>query len=205
MPREGPRRIEVFDDIGVRTLRIGLRHSAVIDSEGGLWTFGSGNWGALGHGIEKDIRFDAPKKVTSFEKEGVQIVDVAMGEYHTIALDSEGNVWTWGYGGKKGFFNWMYTQEVGALGHGDLEPHFKPRKVKFFQEKGLKVKAISAGNYHCVAICDDEKLYNWGRGLYGVLGNGSNQQSLVPIANDEFEYMFAEAKENGQEIGFSKI
>ena len=51
-------------------------------------------------------------------------MDVALGEYHTAALTNDGSVYTWGYGGKTGFFNWMYTQEVGALGHGDKKHHF---------------------------------------------------------------------------------
>jgi alpha-tubulin suppressor-like RCC1 family protein len=38
-----------------------------------------------------------------------------------------------------------------------------------------KVKMITAGNYHCVAVTDQEELFSWGRGLYGVLGNGGNQ------------------------------
>lgn len=91
-----------------------------------------------------------------------------------MALTDDGNVWTWGYAGKKGFFNWMYTQEIGALGHGDKEPQFAPKKVKFFSENGKKVKSISAGLYHCNAMLDNGEVYNWGRGLYGVLGNGSN-------------------------------
>lgn len=62
-----------------------------------------------------------------------RVVDVAMGEYHTIALTDDGSVWTWGYGGKAGFFNWMYTQEVGALGHGNIDPTFVPKRVDFFQ------------------------------------------------------------------------
>ena len=84
-----------------------------------MFTFGSGNWGVLGHGNEQDVRFDRPQKVDYFEKRKKRIVDVALGEYHTAALTEDGSVYTWGYAGKTGFFNWMYTQEVGALGHGD--------------------------------------------------------------------------------------
>lgn len=28
--------------------------------DGKLYTFGSGNWGPLGHGSEKDVKFDNP-------------------------------------------------------------------------------------------------------------------------------------------------
>ena len=33
---------------------------------------------------------------------------------------------------------------------------------------------MSAGSYHFVEIDDKNRMYNWGRGQYGVLGNGSN-------------------------------
>jgi alpha-tubulin suppressor-like RCC1 family protein len=77
--------------------------------DGNLFTFGSGNWGVLGHGNETDVRFDNPKQVEYFAKKGLKILDVALGEYHTIALASDGCVYTWGYAGKTGLFNWMYT------------------------------------------------------------------------------------------------
>ena len=76
------------------------------------------------------MRFDNPKLVDYFKKHNLKVKDVSLAEYHTMALTEDGSVYTWGYGGKKGFFNWMYTQEVGALGHGDKEPHYKPKKVK---------------------------------------------------------------------------
>ena len=178
MPKGSPQRIEEFDALNVQKLCIGLRHSAVISEEGQLYTFGQGNWGVLGHGNENSVNFKKPKLVEGLSKHVV--TDVAMGEYHTIALTADGSVWTRGYGGKKGFFNWMYAQEVGALGHGDLEPTFAPKKVTFFKDMGLKITSIAAGNYHCVVTCDDGNLYNWGVGLYGVLGNGSNNYALTP-------------------------
>jgi len=172
MPKGAPQRITEFDALNVQKMRVGLRHSAVISADGELFTFGQGNWGVLGHGNEDSIHFTKPKLVKGLSKS--KVVDVAMGSDHTIALCEDGSVYTWGYGGKKGFFNWMYTQEIGALGHGDVEPTFTPKKVSFFEENGLKVKQIAAGNFHCVVVCDDGNLYNWGIGLYGVLGNGSN-------------------------------
>jgi hypothetical protein len=48
-------------------MRIGVRHSAVISDEGMLYTTGYGNWGVLGHGNERDIRYYEPKMITKFE------------------------------------------------------------------------------------------------------------------------------------------
>lgn len=54
----------------MKKLFVGLRHSAIISSNyfiiillidvGDLYTFGSGNWGVLGHGNEKDSKLLAP-------------------------------------------------------------------------------------------------------------------------------------------------
>tara|TARA_B110001450_G_C17219834_1_gene318952 strand:+ start:26 stop:175 length:150 start_codon:yes stop_codon:yes gene_type:complete len=48
-----------------------------------------------------------------------------------------------------------------------------PKKVNF-EGDNVKIKSISSGLYHCNALTEDGELYTWGRGLYGVLGNGSN-------------------------------
>ena len=94
---------------------------------------------------------------------------------------------------------------MGALGHGDVEPTFVPKKVSFFEEKGLKVERIAAGNYHTVVICDDGNLYNWGIGLYGVMGNGSTAYALSPLLNDDFIYQREEREAEGEKFAFRKI
>ncbi len=166
--------------------------------DGKLYTFGSGNWGVLGQGNENDAKFDNPQVVDYFVKKGRKVVDVALGEYHTVALTDDGNVYTWGYGGRTGFFNWMYTQEVGALGHGDKSHHFTPKKVEYFEKNKIKVKKISAGLYHTCALTNDGDLYTWGRGLYGVLGNASNSYALEPELNDEIKTLKEEDPEGKQ-------
>ena len=79
----------------------------MINKDGQLYTFGNGNWGVLGHGNEDNIRFDKPKLVQALTKK--KIVDISLGEYHNLALADDGSVYTWGYAGKKGYFNWMYS------------------------------------------------------------------------------------------------
>lgn len=123
---------------------------------------------------------------------------MGLGEYHTAALCDDGSVYTWGYAGKVGMFSWMYTQEVGALGHGDKKHHFTPKKVEFFEKNNIKVKAITAGLYHTNALADDGQLYTWGRGLYGVLGNGSNDYALAPALNQEMKYLMEEEQAKWQ-------
>ena len=44
-----------------------------------------------------------------------------------MVLSEDGDVYTWGYGGKEGYFAWMFSQEVGALGHNDKKVHMVPK------------------------------------------------------------------------------
>lgn len=91
-----------------------------------------------------------------------------------MVLSDDGDVYTWGYGGKEGYFAWMFSQEVGALGHKDKKVHMVPKIVSYFKDNGIKIKSIGAGMYHSVAVSEKGELFTWGRGLYGTLGNGSN-------------------------------
>lgn len=173
-----------------------MKFSAAIAADGGLYMFGGGNWGVLGQGNEKDVSFNNPVRVERFDQLGLKVVDVQLGECHTIALTDDGSVWTWGYAGKKGFFNWMYSQEIGALGHGDKETHMLPKRVKFFPDNKIKVKSITSGLFHCTAMTPDNKVYVWGRGLYGVLGNGSNSPELSPVLNEDIKIINDDDRKN---------
>ena len=72
-----PTKIDAYDDLDVKKLKIGLRHSAVITGDGQLYTYGNGNWGVLGHGNEKNIRVNEPKRVEAFKNK--EVVDVVIG------------------------------------------------------------------------------------------------------------------------------
>ena len=59
IPSGKPMRI----DINAKSIHMGTRASGIIDVDGNLYTFGSGNWGVLGHGNESNVGFKKPKLV----------------------------------------------------------------------------------------------------------------------------------------------
>lgn len=91
---------------------------AVLTTEGHLYTQGEGKYGALGHKDAKDSK--TPKMVEFFAKKNLKVIDVVCGTSHMMALTADGDVWTWGWGGKqRGIIAQQFFTYAGALGHGD--------------------------------------------------------------------------------------
>lgn len=85
----------------------GAEFSMILSEDGGAFSFGHPEYGQLGHGSDNkyiDKRKElynyetTPRRIDSFAKAGVKITDIACGVNSTAALDSEGGVWTWGWG-----------------------------------------------------------------------------------------------------------
>lgn len=115
-----------------------------------------------------------------FEKSKTHIADIALGERHSVFLSREGELYTCGYGGKKGMLSAFFGESAGALGHGDSLHRAMPKKVGYFAKNGIKIKQIAAGRYHSVALSEEGDIYTWGRGAYGTLGTGKKSPSNTP-------------------------
>ena len=97
-----------------------------------------------------------------------EILMVACGGAHTAALTCAGRLWTWGEGG------W------GQLGNSDGRDSLSPNMVAPRLFEGARVMMIACGGGHTCAICDCGKVWTWGSGLWGQLGNDSRTDRLVP-------------------------
>lgn len=190
-----PSKHEFFEDKNPIFAYCGPRHSAVVTENGDLYTFGSGNWGVLGHGDEKSVLFLEPKIVDYFKKNFIKIKKVALGDFHSLALSEEGDLYSWGFGGDKGFLG-LFRRDPGALGHGNWQHNFTPKKIAYFAEKNIKLRDISCGTSHSIAIDRNGVLYSFGRGSFGLLGTGSNKDQLVPIQNEFLTMIRKENEEN---------
>lgn len=178
--RKQPQKIEFFEGKNPNYIYVGPRHTGVVTKTGELYTFGSGNWGILGHGDESSVGFNEPKIVEYFAKNNIKIKKVCLGDYHSIALSESGKVYTWGFGGEKGVLFGIFRRDPGALGHGTWKHYFTPKEVSYFAENNIKVKDISCGITHSIVLSEDGNIYSFGRGPYGLLGNSSTKDQITP-------------------------
>ena len=95
---------------------------------------------------------------------------VACGDYHTLAVTELGKVYSWGCGA------------MGQLGLGDDRDRSVPQVVTGL-DFGVDdvVAGIDAGPTVSAAITDQGRLFMWGSGEAGQLGNGSLDDVFEPI------------------------
>ena len=163
--------IFLFATIPISAQRIaaGDSHSIAIDPSGNLFTWGANLFGQLGNGNNTDS--NVPVAVTtSGVLAGKTITAVAAGRYHSIALASDGKVYSWG------------SNAFGQLGNGTNIDSAEPIAVTTSGVlAGKTITAIAAGIYFSIALASDGTVYTWGDNFAGQLGNGTDQKSLVPV------------------------
>eukprot|EP00741_Cyanophora_paradoxa_P009380 tig00000144_g9086.t1 len=139
----------------------GFHHAAAV-SDVGMFTWGSGEYGQLGHGENTNVF--TPKLVEALSNRRVR--RVACGTNHTMCLTDSGQVFTWGRG------------KHGRLGHGDEKDAFLPQEIDMLRSK--QIVQISAGGAHSAALTSLGDLYMWGNGQAGQLGLGEKHDQRTP-------------------------
>ncbi|MBK8475467.1 MAG: hypothetical protein IPL39_03935 [Opitutaceae bacterium] len=105
---------------------------------------------------------------------GKLLVTAAAGYQHTVALAHSGELYAWG------------LNTSGQLGNGAGGQYQPPVAVTITGTlAGKTVIALAAGYSHSLALSADGRVFAWGSGQYGQLGNGligSGTTSNLPVA-----------------------
>ncbi len=147
----------------------GYAHTCAVLSDGRVKCWGLNNHGQLGDGTNNDS--PVPVFVTGINN----AVGVSAGCAHTCAVLSDGTAKCWG------------SNTSGQLGDGTNIDANSPVSVK-----GINgVIEISAGGYicepsfppngHTCALLDNGRVECWGFNFAGQLGNGTIQDSNIPV------------------------
>ena len=147
-----PTKVEALSGIGVTAISCGMYHTLALTDAGEVWSVGFGGSflggaGGLGHGDRKQLA--TPEKIAAFGEDGVRAASVSAGGYHSVVLDTDGGVWSWGRG------------EWGRLGHNDSSDLLTPTRLEACDEMG--VGTALAGEAHSACLGRDGSVHTWGR------------------------------------------
>jgi alpha-tubulin suppressor-like RCC1 family protein len=150
---------------------------------GSVLAWGDNTYGQLGDGTT--TRRTAPVTVSGLSN----VVAVAAGQYHSLAVTSTGAVYAWGY------------NVYGQVGDGTTTQRNAPVPV---QTTGTisghdltGVKAIAAGYWHSFVLKTDGSIWGWGYNGYGQLGDGTPTTRLNPVQATGLAGYLAIASESG--------
>ena len=141
-------------------------HSFALCDDGTVAAWGFNDEGELGNGSTTTSQ--VPVMVTTTGAlSGKRVAALAAGQYHTLALCSDGTLVSWGYNHR------------GQLGGNNTTSSSQPVAVGSFGALAGKTPVgISAGAYHSLARCADGTVAAWGANM-GTTGLVS---SPVPVA-----------------------
>ena len=109
-----------------------------------MYTFGGGEHGQLGHGDK--VNKVKPTLVQALD--GIFLQQITCGWSHSVALTSEGEVYTWGNG------------DHGKLGHGSGKKVSTPQLLE--KLVGLKVVRVASYNEHTACLVEPQSLSQGG-------------------------------------------
>jgi len=131
----------------------GTEYSLALDKDGGLWSFGENADGTLGLGKENGAIVCVPQKI-----ELPTITQYAAGNSSVLALDSNGDLWTWGD-------NFLGQLGIGSL---DIKNQSVPIKIQIDQ----KFTQVSSGLNHKLVLDINRRVWSFGYNSCGCLGLG---------------------------------
>ena len=144
----------------------------VLSSDNKLFSWGGNGAGMLGDGTNNDSNIPVSVDMTGVLF-GKTITNIGVGAIHCIVTTSDNKICAWG--------NNVY----GQYGDGTYSNSSVPVETN---NSGLllgkTIVKISAGYQHNLVLTSDNKLYTWGYNLSGQLGNGTNNDSNVPVEVD---------------------
>ena len=154
----------------IKKVSIGNSHSCYLDDSDDVYCWGDNSKGSLGNSTYDDSQ----KPVLVDALDDIKVTDISVGSDHSCALDSKGRVYCWG------------SNSYGQLGTGDLDDSSFPIEIDLSGVLyGKKIFSLKSGdNYVCV-LSESGSVYCWGHNNKGQLGNGTIEDSSVPVKIDD--------------------
>ncbi|MBL9131059.1 MAG: hypothetical protein JNG86_07670, partial [Verrucomicrobiaceae bacterium] len=137
----------------------GGSHTLLLGQSGGVSAFGANDKGQLGNGGTTDSALPVSAGAASVLF-GKVVISISAGHAHSMAATADGLVAVWGDN----------SHGQLGLGTGATAAVHAPVFIGGDSFLGKKVKAVSAGKFHSLALCTDGTVFAWGENSEGQAG-----------------------------------
>lgn len=148
---------------GIKSVAAAYDHSLAVTSDGVTLTWGFNVYGQLGNGSID--RSPSPSDISGRIPGAVKSVLTAT--THSLALTESGSLFSWG------------DNRYGKLGNGSKSRSLTP--IGLSSRIQGSVNSAAAGTEHSLAVTGTGRVYAWGDNTHGQLGDGTRNESSVPI------------------------
>jgi len=139
-----------------RDISVGYRHVLLVKNDNTLWAMGINDTGQLG--TNNIVYYSSPVQIGAL----ANWKQVSAGQSQSLAIKTDGTLWGWGSN---------TTGELGNTSSGVTNsPYSSPIQIGSLTNWAY----VSAGPGISMAIKTDGTMWSWGSGLYGAIGNNSN-------------------------------
>ena len=118
---------------------------------------------------EGNVHYTPKKFYLSPLQEKEKVTSIACGNNFCLMLNNNGMVYSMGKSNK-----------YGELGVGDFSPRYAPTPLQFFFLNKERINQISCGFKHSVAKSTTGRVYTWGCGCKGQLGQDNYNNMSIP-------------------------
>jgi hypothetical protein len=147
----------------------GAYHSAALCADGTVVAWGFNDDGELGNG-STNTSTEPVAVDRSGALAGKTVISIAAGQYHTLALCSDGTLRAWGY------------NKFGHCGVPAPANQLVPVALDAAASLGGgRITKIAAGGMHSLAIAEDGSVHAWGSNSHGQLAQPANSQAGTPV------------------------
>ncbi|MBI0063922.1 InlB B-repeat-containing protein [Bifidobacterium sp. W8117] len=157
--------------------------SVGVASDGNAYAWGNNKYGQLGQDPAETTAQNTPTKVPlpNGVAAGFTYTQVAAGGAHTLAIGSNGILYSWG------------RNDHGQLGDGTTTDRYKPQPVNVASNQPFKAVQVSAGAYDSAAIDDQGRVYTWGceHNSYSTYGTAKLVPTLAKDPNGSSQGLHA--------------
>jgi alpha-tubulin suppressor-like RCC1 family protein/tRNA A-37 threonylcarbamoyl transferase component Bud32 len=147
-------------------LSYGLCHYIARTINNKIYCWGSNYWAQLGNGRKDENAVQENNPELNELLSDLNITVIKCGAHHSLALTQSGEAYAWG------------SNYRGQIGCGDNYIKSMPTKLKALND--IKIKMISCGFSHSIALTENGCVYSWGLNEDGQLGIGSTKNSNTP-------------------------